>query len=47
MLVIAALKNKDPEARKEEFEGFDFMDKSSIEPILKLVEQFQPNEVSR
>jgi len=45
MLKIGALTNKDPEARKEEFEGFDFMDKSSIEPILKLVEQFQLSEV--
>jgi len=45
MLKIGALTNKDPEARKEEFEGFDFMDKSSIEPVLKLVEQFQLNEV--
>ncbi len=46
MLIIASLTNKDPEARKQEFEGFDFMDKSSIEPILKLVEQFQISEVS-
>ncbi len=46
MLKIGALTNKDPEARKQEFEGFDFMDKSSIEPILKLVEQFQISEVS-
>lgn len=45
MLKIAALANKDPEARKQEFEGFDFMDKASIEPILKLVGQFQLNEV--
>ena len=39
MLKIAALKNKDPEARKQEFEGFDFMDKSSTEPIIRLVQQ--------
>ncbi|MGB5667772.1 MAG: flavodoxin domain-containing protein [Maribacter sp.] len=45
MLKIAALANKDPEARKQEFEGFDFMDKSSIEPILKLVGKFQLSEV--
>jgi menaquinone-dependent protoporphyrinogen IX oxidase len=45
MLKIAALANKDPEARKQEFEGFDFMDKSSIEPILKLVGQLQRSEV--
>jgi len=41
MLIIGAIKNPDPVARKEELHGFDFMDKSSIEPILKLVKQFQ------
>lgn len=46
MLLIASLTNKDPEARKQEFEGFDFMDKSSIEPILKLVQEFQLSEAS-
>ena len=45
MLRIGALANKDPVARKQEIEGFDFMDKSSIEPILKLVEEFQSSEV--
>jgi len=45
MLKIGGLANKDPEARKEELEGFDYMDKSSIEPILKLVQQFQLSEV--
>ena len=46
MLRIAAMKNPDPIASKEEREGFDYMDKSSIEPIVKLVEQFQSGEVS-
>lgn len=46
MLRIGALANKDPEARKQEIEGFDFMDKASIEPILTLVQQFQLSEVS-
>jgi menaquinone-dependent protoporphyrinogen IX oxidase len=46
MLKIGALINKDPEARKQELEGFDFMDKSSIEPILKLVRQYQSGETS-
>ena len=45
MLKIAALANKDPVARKQEFEGFDFMDKASIAPILKLVGQFQLSKV--
>jgi flavodoxin len=40
-LKIGALINKDAEARKQELEGFDFMDKSSIEPIIKLVQQFR------
>ena len=44
MLKIGAMMNKGPEARKQELEGFDFMDKSSIEPILKLVQQFQSGE---
>lgn len=46
MLIIAGMKNKDPQARKEELEGFDYMDKSSIAPILKLVEQLQSSAVS-
>ena len=41
MLIIAGLMNPDPIASKEEFKGFDFMDKSSIKPIIKLIEQFQ------
>jgi len=44
MLKIGALINRDLEARKEELEGFDFMDKSSIEPIIKLVRQYQSGE---
>ena len=44
MLKIGGLSNKDPQARKEELEGFDYMDKSSIEPILKLAEQFRLSE---
>ena len=44
MLQIGGLMNKDPEARKQELNGFDFMDQSSIKPILELVEQFQSIE---
>ena len=44
MLRIAAMNNKDPKARKEELEGFDFMDKSSIEPIVELVRQIRSGE---
>ncbi|NJB69860.1 menaquinone-dependent protoporphyrinogen IX oxidase [Saonia flava] len=46
MLIIAGMKNPDPVAKKEEMEGFDYMDKSSIAPIIKLVEQFKLNKVS-
>ncbi|NAS14434.1 flavodoxin domain-containing protein [Poritiphilus flavus] len=41
MLFIGSKFNKDPEASKEELEGFDYMDKKSINPILELVEQFK------
>ncbi len=39
ILRIGAWKNDDPEAKKQELEGFDFMDKSSVDPILKLIQQ--------
>ena len=45
MLKIAALANKNSKARKQEFEGFDFMDKSSIEPIVRQVKQFQQSDI--
>ncbi|WP_367181358.1 flavodoxin domain-containing protein [uncultured Roseovarius sp.] len=37
MLIIGALKNADPVARKEELGGFDFVDKSNIGTVVKLV----------
>jgi len=46
MLKFAASRNKDSEAKKEEFEGFDYMDKTSIEPIVKLVQQLQTDEAT-
>ena len=45
MLKIADLKNTDPLARKEELYEFDYMDKSSIEPIISLVKELQSNEI--
>ena len=45
MLKIGAMANKDPQARKEELEGFDYMDRSGIEPIVELVWKFQLSEV--
>ncbi|MBT8182773.1 MAG: flavodoxin domain-containing protein [Eudoraea sp.] len=45
MLWIGSLFNPDPEARKDERQGFDYVDKESIGPILKLVrEHRQPEE---
>jgi len=46
MLLIGSLINPDPAASKEERYGFDHVDKDSIEPIAKLVKQFQTSEVS-
>ncbi len=45
MLRIAAMFNKDPQAREEELKGFDYMDKSTIEPIVNMVHQFQSSEI--
>jgi hypothetical protein len=41
ILKIGAWKNDDPEAKRQELEGFDFTDKSGIDPIPGLVQQFQ------
>jgi hypothetical protein len=46
MLWIGSLINPDPEARKDERYGFDYVDKESIEPILEMVGQFKRSEVS-
>lgn len=46
MLIIGSMKNPDPVASKEELEGFDFMDKTSIAPIPKLVQQIQSGSVT-
>ena len=46
ILKIGAWKNDDPEAKTQELKGFDFMDKSGIEPIKKLIQQFQSRETA-
>ncbi len=46
MLRIGAWMSSDPDAKKEEREGFDYMDKASIEPIKRLVQQFQSSSLS-
>lgn len=46
ILWFGSLFNPSPEASKDERYGFDYMDKSSIEPIVRLVEQFQKSEAT-
>ena len=41
ILKIGALRTKDAEASKDEMHGFDYMDKSSTQPILELVERYR------
>jgi hypothetical protein len=43
-LKFAASRNPDPVARKEELEGFDYMDKTTIQPIIDLVEKYQSRD---
>ena len=45
ILWMGSLFNPDPEASKDERYGFDYVDKGSIAPILKLVEQYKHIEV--
>ena len=44
ILWMGSLFNPDPEARKDERYGFDYVDKESIEPILKIVGHFNRTE---
>jgi menaquinone-dependent protoporphyrinogen IX oxidase len=44
ILRIGALMNRDPEAKKDEMHGFDYMDPASIEPIVRLVQEYQSLE---
>jgi menaquinone-dependent protoporphyrinogen IX oxidase len=41
MLIIAAWKNPDPVASREELKGFDYMDKASIAPIVALANEYK------
>ncbi len=45
MLWIGSLFNPDPDARKDERHGFDYVDRDSIAPIINLVRQFKQPEV--
>ncbi len=40
-LLMAAMVNRDPQARKDELEGFDYVDRDSIAPIVERVRELQ------
>ncbi len=44
-LLMGALMNRDARARKEELHGFDYVDKSSIAPIVDTVTQLRSTPV--
>ena len=44
MLIIAAWKNPDPVASQEELNGFDYMDKDSIAPVVALANAYKLRE---
>lgn len=41
MLTIAGLKNQDRQAAREERQGFDYMDRDSIQPVVDLIKELQ------
>ena len=45
MLVIGSMFNRDRQARRDERQGFDHMDKSSIAPIVNRIRQLQGDAV--
>jgi len=46
MLIIGSMLNPDPKASKEERKGFEFMDQSSITPIVEQIKQLLAKEVT-
>jgi menaquinone-dependent protoporphyrinogen IX oxidase len=46
ILWVGSLFNPDPNARKDERGGFDYMDKSSIEPIVKMIKRYQVTQMT-
>jgi len=46
ILWIGSLLNPDPQARKEERRGFDYMDKTSIEPLIKMIQRYQTTQAT-
>ena len=41
VLKVGAMANKDPEASNDEFNGFDYMDKSAIDPLVARIERLK------
>jgi menaquinone-dependent protoporphyrinogen IX oxidase len=46
MLIIGGVMNADRVAGKEELQGFDYMDKASINPIVEMIERLQKSSGS-
>jgi hypothetical protein len=44
ILRIGTWKNDDPDAKRDEIEGFEYIDKSSNDPIIELARQLQKSE---
>ncbi len=44
ILWVGSLFNPDPQARKDERGGFDYMDKSSIEPIIRMFQRYEATQ---
>ncbi len=42
---VGSLLNPDPDASRDERYGFDYVDKKTIEPIIKLIREFKHSEV--
>lgn len=47
LLIIAGLFNPDRKAGREEMQGFDFMDKTSIQPVVDMIETLKARDGPR
>jgi len=46
MLIIGGLFNPDRKAGREELQGFDYVDKASIQPVVDLIESWKRSDVT-
>lgn len=46
MLIVGGMFNPDRKAGREELQGFDFMDRNSIQPIVDMIEKCKSNNIS-